>query len=110
MSGSSAGRERQDELGDDVRRAARARRVETGEREPGGGGTVGGEHGGAATVTGVNGDERVSFQGAAQVALAGQVVIEVARKGVARDEDVRLTAQAPAERGVRTAGASSRRQ
>ena len=106
MSGGSAGRERQDQLGDDVRRAARARRVETGEREPSGRRAIGGEHRGAAIGAGVDGDEGMPFERAGQIAFARQVVIEVAREAVVGDEDVRLAAQAPAERRmVAAAGA-----
>ena len=58
-----------------------------------------GEHRRTVSSVGINGDKRFAAQRVNQSAAARELAVQVSRKSVAGDEDMRFAAEAPAERG-----------
>lgn len=82
--------------------------MEASEGQASGRGPVRGQNSRAPFCRAFDGDQLVAFEGIREAPLSRQVAIEVARKVVVRDKDMRLAAEAPAERGMRTAAAGTR--
>ena len=57
------------------------------------------EHRRTVSSVGINGDKRFAAQRVNQSAAARELAVQVSRKSVAGDEDMRFAAEAPAERG-----------
>ena len=98
----ATGREREHQLRDDCGRATRLRRVEAGQRQARRCGAVCREDRQAGAVARVYGDERLPREGVHQVAVVGELAVEVAREAIVRDEHMRFATQAPPQRGVRS--------
>ena len=100
----AAGREREHQLCDESLESACLRGVETCESQTSGGRPVRGQDGRAPIAGRLDRHEGLPCELVHQIALAGELVVKVVREAVVGYEDVRLAAQAPAQRGVRAAG------
>ena len=75
--------------------------MKTGEHQPRRGRAARRQYRRAMSTVGINGDEWFAAQRVGEIAppVACELVVQVPRKSVAGDENVRFAAEAPAERG-----------
>lgn len=94
-------RKREYQLRDGFGIPARLGRVKASEHQPRRGRAARREYRRAASTVGINGDERFAAQRVGEIAAAAarDLVVQIPRKSVAGNEDVRFAAEAPAERG-----------
>jgi hypothetical protein len=103
----SAGRKRENEFRYRFGGAARLRCMEAGEGETRGRRAVGRQNGRALSRASILGHEHAVSQRVEQMAIAGELLVEIAGEPVPRNEHVCFTAEAPPERGMLSAAGAA---
>ena len=99
----SAGRKREDELRYCFCGATGLWCMEAGKGEARRCRAVGRQYGRGLSLASLHGHERAVLRRVEEMAMAGEPMVEIAGEAVPGDEHVRFTAEAPSQRGVRSA-------
>ena len=107
MAGGAAGGKCENQLGDDVIGATALRRMKAGQRQPGRCRTAHRQDCRCFPLRYFHRHERAVAERIAEVATAGELVIQIAREPIARDEHVRFAAETPPQGGMRPIAGTS---